>query len=115
MIRVALVIALLGGGTAVASKPRCRLERIALGSPLRACARVVQLEGDVDDALAAAQFTLLVDGRPAGRATSARPFGDTDEELDVALVVETAAPYAPALEPLKAALRDLLEAAPRGT
>ena len=46
---------------------------------------------------------LRVDGKAAGRAQRVEPFSRTGEPIDVGLVVEVAAQYRPAIEPVKAA------------
>ena len=102
---------------AAAGKPRLRLERLdpsGLGEDkLRVFASVVELEGEVVDGLNAGEFGLLVDDKSAGRAIALQRFAATSEEVYVAFVVEVAAQYKKAIEPVKTALKEFLEDQPR--
>ena len=117
LLAAALLAVLLAPRATDASKPRLRLERLdptGLGEgKLRAFASVVELEGEVVDGLNSGEFTLLVDDKPAGRATAMQRFAGTNEEVYVAFVVEVAAQYKKAIEPVKTALKEFLEDQPR--
>jgi FHA domain-containing protein/von Willebrand factor type A domain-containing protein len=106
----------LAGASARADKPRCRLERIdaeALRDErLKVYASVVELEGQVVEGVNAGEFVLRVDGKASGRAEKVQLFAQAREEVDVALVVEVAAQYRKALDPVKEALRDFLSDQP---
>ncbi len=114
MWRAFSILLLLGicASPAFGEKPRCRLERIdaeALKDDrLRVYASVVELEGQVVDGVAPGEFVLRVDGKSAGRAEKVNSFSQAHEEVDVALVVETAAQYNKVLDQVKDALRDFL-------
>ncbi|MCS6914206.1 MAG: FHA domain-containing protein [Myxococcales bacterium] len=103
------------GAEALASKPKCRLERaIRLGDRLEVLASVVELEGDVVDK-SAAEYRLFVDRKSVGRAIKAEPFERTRTESYIVLAVEISALYAGAIEPIKEALHALLESLPAGS
>lgn len=102
---------------ALASKPRCKLERIdpsLLGEGrLRLYASALELEGDIIDDLAPAAFTLLVNGKPRGKPEKMVRFSDANEQVKIAVLVEAAAQYKQALPDVKAALKEFLEDQPR--
>ena len=110
-------LALAAPSPAGASKPKLRLERVdptALKEEqLRVFASAVELEGNVVEDLRAPQFTLLVDGRAAGRATKVQLFEAANEDVVIAFVVETSAQYKKNLDDIKAALKEFLEESPR--
>lgn len=102
---------------ALASKPRCKLERIdpsLLGEGhLRLYASALELEGDIIDDLAPAAFTLLINGKPRGKPEKMVRFSDANEQVKIAVLVEVAAQYKQALPDVKAALKEFLEDQPR--
>ena len=102
---------------ALASKPRCKLERIdpsLLGEGrLRLYASALELEGDLIDDLAPAAFTLLINGKPRGKPEKMVRFSDANEQVKIAVLVEVAAQYKQALPDVKAALKEFLEDQPR--
>lgn len=113
---LASVASLLVGAAAPAqaSKPRVRLERLALDDgKLSAFTSVVELEGEVVENIGAGEFTLFVDDKAAGKAAAAQKFAQTSEEVYVAFVVEVAAQYKKAIDPVKEALKEFLEDQPR--
>jgi hypothetical protein len=110
-VLAAMVAAVAGlAAPALASKPRVRLERLDAGADgkLRASASVIELEGAVVEGLSPAHFTLFVDDKPAGGAATVQRFGQLNEDVYVAFVVEVAAQYKKALPPVKEALKEFL-------
>jgi len=94
----------------------CRLERIdpapLKDDRLKLYTSVVTLKGRIVEGMHAPEFTLLVDKKPAGRAERVQLFSAMKEEVDVALVVETAAQYKKAIDRVKEALGDFLQEQP---
>lgn len=101
---------------AEATKPKCRLERLDPSllpdGKLRLYAAPVELEGNVIDDLRTQQFSLLVNGKKAGKAEKMQPFSAAREPVYVMLVVEIAAQFRQAFEQVKEALKDFLENQP---
>ncbi len=98
-------------------QPRwCRLERIdpapLKDDRLRLYTSVVTLHGKIVEGMHAPEFTLFVDKKPAGKAEKVQSFSSMSEEVDVALVVETAAQYKKAIDRVKEALGDFLKEQP---
>ncbi len=98
------------GPSAHATQPRLRLERIdpsdfSSQGVVRVYASVVELEGTVDDSKPPPAFSLLLDGRKAGKLVKATSFQSAHEPLDLVLIVESSALYsnkkAEQLVPLK--------------
>ncbi|MEO6953647.1 MAG: FHA domain-containing protein [Polyangia bacterium] len=91
------VIGLLSGlGTAHATKPALRLERIdpqgfATEGKVKLFASIVELEGQIDDGKQS--FSLKLDGRKTLRPERVEPFVATALPLDVVLVIESSALY----------------------
>ena len=101
------------GAPAFATKPRCKLERISTdelaNGKLKVYASAVELEGDVIDGMPASAFTLLVNGKGKGKAEKTQKFISAGEVVDIVLLVEVAAQYKKALDPVKQALKDFVE------
>ena len=95
------VPALLLGAEALASRPRCRLERVSrLEDRVEVLAGVVELEGEVDEK-PAREFTLLSNGKAAGVGQKSEPMARGKAETYVVLAVEISALYAGSLDKLK--------------
>ena len=89
-------VALLGLGTAHATKPTLRLERIdpqgfATEGKVKLFASLVELEGQVDDGKQA--FSLKLDGKKTLTPERVEPFVATALPLDLVLVIESSALY----------------------
>lgn len=116
--RGVLVAALLAlwAGTALGSKPRCRLEAvIPRDGEILALGGVVELEGQVDADRPPSTYALLVNGKEIARADRGQPFERSGQDAYVVLAVEISALYAPAIEKVKDALREFLDALPPRT
>ncbi len=98
---------------AAGSHPRCRLERVGPAAPgseqLQVLASVVDLEGNLDPRPATA-FRLGMDGKSLGRETPAlTSLAKSGLDTYIVVAVEVSALYAPAIEPIKEALREFTE------
>ncbi len=105
MRRVSLLLLALVAvaGIARAGKTNCRLERMDASQYddgiLKAYVSVVELDGTVVDDRGPKQFTLRANGKAIGPAQKAEKFENSNEPLDVVLVVETSALYGPKQAP----------------
>lgn len=118
-----LLLFFLGGvgseRPAQASKPRCRLERLDVvpdSSPteVRVLASLVELEGDLRT-LPPSAFRLDLAGKPLATARQAAPFLKSGMDTYLVLVLETSALYAGAMEQIKEAVGEFLDALPPRT
>ncbi len=104
----------------LASKPRCRLERVDLsrfdqGGQIKAIAGVVELEGQVNTERPGGAFRLLVNGKAVAKPEKVEPFERAGQELYLVLAVEISALFAPSFEKIKETLREFLESLPPKT
>jgi len=95
-----LLVLVAVAGLAWASRTRLRLERLdptefASDGRIKLFASIVELEGNVVDDKGAAQFTLRIDGKPAGKPEKMTRFSSAGEPLDLVVVVESSALYGP--------------------
>lgn len=117
-VLVCALLALVGRvGSALASKPHCRLEKVELAAQdkagqVKAIGGIVELEGQVTTGRPARDFRLLVNGKVVARAEKLEPFERSGQDLYVALLVEISALYAPAIDKIKDTLKEFLESLP---
>lgn len=117
----ALTLALAWAGPAGAAPPLVRIDRVEVEpsvfeglARLRIFATAVDLHGVFRDDLAGkGAWKLRVGDRPLRAPYLLGTFRNVDDELVVAVVVETGAPFADALPEIKTQLESFLEALPR--
>ncbi|HWN68308.1 MAG TPA: FHA domain-containing protein [Haliangium sp.] len=113
----------LGAGPAVAAPPLVRIDRIEVEpslfeglARLQIFATAVDLHGVFRDGLTGERaWKLRIGNRPLRAPYLLGTFRHVDDELLVAVVVETAAPFGDALPEIRTQLESFLEALPRNT